>query len=186
MSTFVITLLFLSLSWTSPTFLPALPIAKIQQGELLEKAKAAPLETFFDSWMDRNAKKATEGSWIILYKNEEYLYWGWTSFKILMSANPTVKEFFKTPMADIQAKFPKYEEVHGNSIREQLEKLITKSISQQAKVTVTLGFKAELVEETIVIQTPCTIKVLGENSEKASYQVILNRDNLALIKLEAL
>ncbi|BDS14939.1 hypothetical protein [Aureispira anguillae] len=186
MSTLVITLLLLSLPFSNPASPPAFSIAKIEQGELLDKAKAATLEVFFESWMDRNAKKATDGSWIILYKNDEFLYWGWTSFKILMSANPTVKEFFKTPMVDIQEKFPNYEEVHGNSIREKLEAVITKSVVQQAKVTVKLGFKAQLIGETIVIQTPCTIKARGEDAEKATYNIILNRDNLDLIKLEAI
>lgn len=185
MPTFFITFLLLFLSFPSPA-LPAYPISKIEQGELLDKAKSANLEDFFERWMDRNAKKATEGSWIILYKNDEFLYWGWTTFKILMGSNPTVKEFFKTPMGDIQTKFPNYEEVHGNSIREKLEQVITKSLVQKAKVTVLLGFKAQLIDETIVIQTPCTIKVRGENAEKAEYNVILNRDNLDLIKLEPL
>ncbi|WMX15487.1 MULTISPECIES: hypothetical protein [unclassified Aureispira] len=166
--------------------LPTYPVNKIQQGELLNKAKASSLDDFFESWMDRNVKKAMEGSWIVLYKNEEFLYWGWTTFESMVSANPTVKEFFKTPMADIQAKFPNYESVHGNSIREKLEIVIAKSIPQKATVTVILGFKVQLIDETLVIQTPCTIKIPGEDSEKANYNVILNRDTLDLIKLEPL
>jgi hypothetical protein len=166
--------------------LPAYSVTKIQQGELLNKAKDSSLEDFFESWMDRNVKKAMEGSWIILYKNEEFLYWGWTTFESMVSADPTVKEFFKTPITDVQAKFPKYEMVHGNSIREKLETVITKSIPQKATVTVVLGFKVQLIDERLVIQTPCTIKNPGEDSEKAEYNVVLNRDNLDLIKLEPL
>lgn len=185
MSKYIFILLLLTISLKTEA-LPTYPVTKIQQGELLNKAKSATLEDFFESWMDRNVKKAIEGSWIILYKNEEFLYWGWTTFENMVSANPTVKEFFKTPMTDIQAKFPNYEEVHGNSIREKLENVIQKSIPQKATVTVILGFKVQLIDETLVIQTPCTIKIPGEDSEKAEYNVILNRDNLDLIKLEPL
>jgi len=180
---FIVLLLTISLRLEA---LPAYSVTKIQQGELLNKAKASTLEDFFESWMDRNVKKAIEGSWIILYKNEEFLYWGWTTFENMVSANPTVKEFFKTPITDVQTKFPSYEEVHGNSIREKLEVVIAKSIPQKATVTVVLGFKVQLIEETLVIQTPCTIKIAGEDGEKAEYNVILNRDNLDLIKIEPL
>jgi len=164
---------------------PALSVEKIQQGELLDKAKAATLEEFFESWMDRNPKKATEGCWFVLYQNDEFLYWGWSSFKILMSSKPTVKEFFKTPQKDIKAKFPNYETVHGNSIRDKLVEVITKSIPKKAKIIVELGFKASLIEETIVIQTPCSIKHLNESKiHKANYNIILNKNTLELIKLE--
>lgn len=185
MSKFIFILLLLTISLKIEA-LPAYPVSKIQQGELLNKAKASTLEDFFESWMDRNVKKAQIGSWIVLYKNEEALYWGWTTFESMVSANPTVKEFFKTPITDIQAKFPNYEEVHGNSVREKLEVVIKKSIAQNATVTVILGFKVQLVEETLVIQTPCTVKLAGEDSEKLKYNVILHRDSLDLIKLEAL
>jgi hypothetical protein len=185
MSKFIFILLLLTISLKIEA-LPAYPVNKIQQGELLNKAKGSSLENFFESWMDRNVKKAMDGSWIVLYKNEEFLYWGWTTFENMVSANPTVKEFFKTPIADVQAKFPNYEEVHGNSIREKLEVIIKKSIPRNVTVTVVLGFKVQLIDETLVIQTPCTIKMPGEDVEKAQYNVILNRDNLDLIKMEPL
>lgn len=185
MSKFIFILLLLTISLKIEA-LPVYSVTKIQQGELLDKAKVSTLEKFFERWMDRNVKMALKGSWIVLYKNEESLYWGWTTFENMVSASPTVKEFFKTPITDIQTKFPNYEEVHGNSVRDKLEAVITKSIPQQVTVTVLLGFKVQLVEETLVIQTPCKIKVLGENSEKAEYNVILHRDNLDLIKLEPL
>jgi hypothetical protein len=185
MSKFIFILLLLTISIKTEA-LPAYSVTKIQQGELLNKAKASTLEKFFESWMDRNAKMAMKGSWIVLYKNEESLYWGWTTFENMVSASPTVKEFFKTPITDIQTKFPNYEEVHGNSVREQLEAVIKKSIPQKVTVTVLLGFKVALIEETLVIQTPCTIKVPGEDREKAEYNIILHRDNLDLIKLEPL
>lgn len=185
MSKFIFIVLLLTFSFKIEA-LPAYSVTKIQQGELLNKAKDSTLEEFFESWMDRNVKKAMEGAWIVLYKNEEFLYWGWTTFESMVSADPTVKEFFRTPIADIQAKFPNYEKVHGNSIREKLEVVIAKSIPQKATVTVVLGFKVQLIDETLVIQTPCTIKVPGEDSEKAEYNVILNRDSLDLIKLEPL
>ncbi|CAA6824368.1 MAG: Unknown protein [uncultured Aureispira sp.] len=185
MSKFIFILFLLTISLRIEA-LPAYSVTKIQQGELLNKAKASTLENFFESWMDRNAKKAMLGSWIVLYQNEESLYWGWTTFENMVSANPTVKEFFKTPMRDIQTKFPNYEAVHGNSIREKLEAVIKKSIPQKVTVTVLLGFKVQLIDETLVIQTPCTIKAPGEDSEKAKYNVILHRDSLDLIKLEPL
>ena len=95
MSKFIFILLLLTISLKIEA-LPAYPVNKIQQGELLNKAKASTLEDFFESWMDRNVKKAMDGSWIVLYENEEFLYWGWTTFESMVSANPTVKEFFKT------------------------------------------------------------------------------------------
>jgi hypothetical protein len=185
MAKFIFILLLLTISLKTEA-LPAYSVTKIQQGELLNKAKISTLEIFFESWMDRNVKKSMVGSWIVLYKNDESLYWGWTTFESMVSANPTVKEFFKTPIMDIQTKFPNYEEVHGNSVREKLEVVIKKSIAKSVTVTVVLGFKVELVEETLVIQTPCTIKEPGEDSEKVKYNVILHRDSLDLIKLEAL
>jgi hypothetical protein len=178
------------LGQTQPSFavsalLPALSVEKIQQGELLDKAKTATLDDFFESWMDRNPNKATEGCWFILYQNDAFIYWGWSSFKILMGSNPTVKEFFQTPHKDIKEKFPNYETVHGNSIRDKLVEVIRKSIPKKAKIIVELGFKASLIDETIVIRTPCSIKHQTESKiHKANYNVILNKNTLALIKLE--
>jgi len=184
MPRFIITLTICFLSLTSSA-LPLLPVKKIQQGELLHKAKAATLEEFFESWMDRNPKKAVEGQWFVLYKDEEALYWGWTTFKSLLSDDPTVKEFFKTPIDDIMTHFPAYEEVHGSSIREKLEEVILKSIAKQSKVTVMLGFSAVLDGDNIVIQTPCTIRHIGDkNSQKVNYNIILNKNTLELVKLE--
>lgn len=186
MSKLIITILFFTISLAVASATPPpLSVKKIQNGELLHKAKAASLEDFFESWMDRNPKKAMEGQWFILYQNEEFLYWGWSTFKSLLSPDPTVKEFFKTPLKDVQERFPNYEEVHGNSIRDKLEEVIKKSIAKNAKITITLGFKATLIEETIVIQTPCTIRHIGDTqSQKVEYNVILDKNTLDLIKLE--
>lgn len=160
-------------------------IEKIKQGELLEKAKATTFEVFFEHWMDRNVKKATEGTWVSLYKNEEFLYFGWATFESLTSTTPSVKEFYKAPMADISEKFPNYEKVHGNSIREKLEEIISKFVAKPCEVTVTLGFKVTLDEDTLVIETPCSVKLESDpKSQKFNYYIVLDKNSLKLIEIE--
>lgn len=181
------TLILVTFFWVLTTFSSGFSVEKIKQGELLDKAKVASLEVFFESWMDRNLKKAAEGTWIALYKDDVFLYWGWATFESLTSTEPSVKEFYKTHITEIQDQFPSYEKVHGNSIREKLEETITKFIAKACTVTVTLGFKATLVEDTIEIEVPCTIKLEEQpRATKHQYYIVLDKNSLKLIEIEEL
>lgn len=181
------TFILITYFWILSAFSSGFSVEKIKQGELLDKAKATTLEVFFESWMDRNLKKATEGTWISLYKDDVFFYWGWATFESLTSTNPSVKEFYKTHLAEVLDKFPSYEKVHGNSIREKLEEIITKFIAKPCQVTVTLGFKATLVEDTIEIEVPCAVKLEEEpKSNKHQYYIVLDKHNLKLMEIEEL
>lgn len=179
------TFILITFFWVFSTFSTGFSVDKIKQGELLDKAKVTALDVFFESWMDRNLKKAAEGTWITLYKDDVFLYWGWATFESLTSTNPTVKEFYKTHLAEVLDQFPSYEKVHGNSIREKLEEIITKFTAKACTVTVTLGFKATLVEDTIEIEVPCSIKLEEEpRATKHEYAIVLDKNTLKLIEIE--
>ena len=170
---------------------PPYSVEKIAEGKLLDKAKEVDINFFFKHWMQNKPRKAMVGAWFVLYENEEFIYWGYPVFKRVFSDKRIVDDFYKTAKKDLQQQFPNYRKIEGNDVRLRLHQAIhALQPAPDYDVTVSFGFKAKLLEDAILIETPCTIKPRsGPDAEKtlsASYKVRLDKNNLDLIDIQKL
>ena len=169
---------------------PPYAVEKISNGKFLDKAKEVNVGFFFQHWMQKKPRKALVGCWFILYEDEEYVYWGWPQFKRLFSDKRVAVEFYKTNKAALNQAFPNYKSIYGNVIRLKLQEVIQKSHPEKVYASVSLGFKAQLLDATIIIETNCTLKphTTADNpnpeAEKASYKIVLDKNTLDLVELE--
>jgi len=106
----------------------AFSIDNLRAGNHLEYAKSATLDQFFEARMSNTLKKTVVGNWIILYEDDDFVYWGKPVNKgLLKFGEPKVEAFFKTPLEDIENYFPHFETWEGY----HAEKLILKLLEQE-------------------------------------------------------
>lgn len=169
---------------------PPYSVEKIAEGKLLDKAKEVDINFFFKHWMQNKPRKAMVGAWFVLYENEEFIYWGEPRFKRLFSDKRIVDDFYKTSKKDLQQQFPNYKKIEGNDVRLRLQELILAAEKDAGAqyVSVSLGFKATLLDNAIEIETPCEIKTKEkpDESTRATYKVLINKHTLDLIEIQKL
>jgi hypothetical protein len=97
----------------------------IRKGEHLERAVEIPVEDFFLKRMKNKIKKTNFGNWDILFKDENYVYFGFTLLRFF-GESPIVEILYKTEKLKLEEKFPMYQKFDGieknNLCREALVK----------------------------------------------------------------
>ena len=168
---------------------PPFSVYKITEGMFLDRAIEESPDVFFQCWMQKKIRKAPVGTWFILHEDNDFIYWGNPRFRRLFSDKRIVEEFFKTNKKQLDKQFPDYRTKDGNSIRLKLCEYIKDANKNLSYVTVSMGFKAKLSENSIAIETACylTSNYTEEDKQplakKAKYKIRLDKNSLDLIEL---
>jgi len=111
----------------------AFSTSSLKAGNHLEYAQPATLDQFFEARMSNTLKKTLVGNWIILYEDDDFVYWGKpVSHGFLKLGEPVVEKFFKTSLEDIETYFPHFETWEGYQAEQLIQKLLEQELMLQS------------------------------------------------------
>jgi len=165
-------------------------VQRIEKGELLDKATLKSVHTFFNDWLNKRPRKARVGCWFILYKNEDFVYWGIPVFKGLFSNDRTVETFYKTSKTALDEQFPLYKNYHQDFIWQRLYTIIKQDTTGIVTVRRDKALKGFIKGNQLQIEVSCRLiypkKEGAEFAEeiKVQYDIVLDNKTMSLIAIK--
>jgi hypothetical protein len=84
-------------------------VHKIQKGKLLKHAEEASLKHFMHCRLQNRPRKAFVGLYLVLFEDEQFVYWGNPRFWMLFSDRRVVEKLYKTKKEEVLAAYPEYQ-----------------------------------------------------------------------------
>lgn len=101
-----------------------------QRPELRQQAQEISVEDFFARRMANRVRKAPVGNWMVLYEDAEFVYIGYPRFRGLLDNKREIEGLFRTSRKALDAHFPGWKQIDGESVREALYLLFKQAPAQ--------------------------------------------------------
>lgn len=163
---------------------PPYLLQDIKIGKLLQHAKNASVNRFFDTWIRKRPRKILSGSWIILHENDCHIYWGKPYHKSGWSSKLWVDEFYRTDKIALIKQIPDYNQITAYVIRVKLQDIIRNTAIEYKRVQIGWDFEVKLIDDKIEIKTKATITNQDDTKTNAYFYVQLQTEDLHPIKTE--
>jgi hypothetical protein len=140
--------------------------------------------------MTNRPRKAAVGSYMILFSDAEWVYWGYPVFYWnLFSSRRVLKEYYKTGRSDLEKKFPEYSKYQGYDLRLRIHAEVTayKKRKNESYRSIHTGynFSAGLAADKIYVNAAVSVNP-GGNAPPSheQYEIFFSRKNLTLISIK--
>jgi len=160
-------------------------VSDIERGRNLEKAVEASVENFFAKRMTNRPRKANVGSWMILFETDQFVYFGYPRFRMLLSDAREVDTLYKTSKIELQNQFPNYKTIEGNDVRLIIMGYIDQFMKNSGETLPGFAWdwKAKLGRDAIDVEAPCTVR-FREAERRKTFYLRLNKNDLSLIEIK--
>lgn len=88
-----------------------------KRSDMLNQAPEISVEDFFIRRMRNRVRKAPVGNWMLLHEDETFVYLGYPRFSGLLNDQRDVTELFKTPLKDLESRFPGWRSLDGEEMQ---------------------------------------------------------------------
>jgi hypothetical protein len=162
-------------------------VEEIQKGDKLEQANEVDIHFFFNKRMQNKPRKANVGTWEILYKDNDWIYFGYPKFSSIFSPTRLIESLFKVSRSELDNKFPEYENIQGMQVRMKLYDAIfkykKKNLEDTNHIIVDYNFIPKLDNNQIQLSIDLPLNQQGKVSKNEKFIVILKRTDLELISI---
>lgn len=177
-------------------------VHKIQKGKYLQHATEKSIDAFMECRLHNRPRKAMVGLWLVLYEDENYVYWGKPRFRCLFSDKRVVEVLFKTNKEAVLATYPEYrKDFFSLDLKRKVLEAIRKYMGELDGIlfhhaTFDKELEISIEKDSFVIKAACTVnstsapysgregEVKTPTNRSQTFTVVLNREDLELIKVE--
>lgn len=168
-----------------------IPVHRIKEGKYLDLAQEKTVNSFFKHRMKNKLRKALVGAWYIILEDNDYVYWGFPSFKRVFSDTRLIlrENFYKTNRNDLRERFPNYKKCDGPKVKTAIQSYIAHQVRKEYTPQIPHSYirrwKASLQDKTMSIETEVNVRIEQQQQPKTkNYHLVLDKNSLELLHID--
>ena len=178
-------------------FSKKISVEAVKKGQRLDKAIEKDVNFFLECRLHNKPRKALVGMWLILFEDEQWIYWGYPVFRMLFSDSRVVDVLYKTERKAIVEIYPEYHK-DFQSLEIRLKILDAVRNHEGLKDGINYqgfnlypNYKINIQDGNFVIKAKGEISYTAapysdnprEEKRLQNYDIVLKTDNLQLISI---